>query len=104
MPYNKTMRYEELEKLAEQAARNLYTALKQSEIFFDKVISFADGRNPAAIAAAFFVQDDKIDQKIFPDADALAVAIGDISDVATTLKGILDSIDAADLNAMEKFA
>jgi len=99
MSYNKTMTWQEFESIAEQASNQLYSAIKNAERAFAKLLSFADGKTDAEIAARFDIN--AID-RINTSAE-LEAAIADIKAMAITLNAITSGVTQEQIDSLVKF-
>ena len=102
--YNKTLWTNEIIGSSGSAASNLLGSIRNGDTFYNKVLSWADGRTDAVIAADLWARDSSIDTSAFPTVEALEVAIADVRSLAVTINAITSAVTQAQLDALEIFA
>ena len=104
MSYDGGLSQEELESRCEGVASGIFRSLTQMENFFEKVLSWADGRTDAQLAAWIIATDKGLDTTRFPDAAALEVFVADLRALAVALNAINTGVSAGNRADIVKFA
>ena len=104
MPYDGGLSQAELEQRSESVAQGIFNSLSQMDNYFEKVLSWADGRTDAQLAAWIIATDVQLDTKRFPDAASVEVFVSDVRALAVALKAISDSVSAGNRADIVKFA
>jgi hypothetical protein len=104
MPYDGSISQAELEQRSEGVANTIFNALNQMDSYFEKMLSWADGRTDAQLAADLFAKDKDLDTTLFPTAAELEVFIGEVRALAQALNTISTSVSAGNRASIVKFA
>lgn len=104
MPYDGGISQEELEKRSEGVASGIFGSLAKMDDYYEKVLSWADGRTDAQLAAWIVATDKDLDTKRFPDATALEPFIADVRALATALNTISTGVSAGNRADIVKFS
>ena len=112
MPYDGGLSQEELENRGESVARGIFGSLGQMDDFFEKVLSWADGRDDATLSTWIINTDAGLDTKRFtivgtaPNQTSVELEqfVADLRALAVALNTISTSVSAGDRADIVKFA
>ncbi len=93
-----------LQERSAGVAQSIFSSLGQMEDYFEKVLSWGDGRTDAQLAAWIIATDKDLDTKRFPDAAAVEVFVADVRALAAAFNTISTSVSAGDRANIVKFA
>ncbi len=102
--YDGTLGQAEVEQRSEQAASSIFNALTQMDTYFEKVLSWADGRSDAELAADIVAKDKNLDTTRFPTAAAVEAFVTDVRALASALNTISTGVSAGNRADIVKFA
>lgn len=104
MAYNRTQTYNELEEIAEGAARYILSAIRAGEDFFSKVVSWGGGKTDAQIASEIWQRDNTLNKALFSnDVAELEATIAEVRALAISINGIVTGVTPEQIEALEVF-
>ena len=112
MPYDGGLSQAELEQRSEQVANTIFSALTQMGNYFEKVLSWADGRTDAELSDWIIATDKNLDTKRFPltgtapdqHSAVLEAFVADVRALAGALNVISTGVSVGDRADIVKFA
>ena len=104
MPYDGGLSKAEIESKSEGIANRTLSCLNEAALYFEKVLSWADGRTDAQLAAWIIATDNQLDTKRFPDAASVETFVADVRALAVAINAINTSVSAGDRADIVKFA
>ena len=104
MSYDGGLAQAELESKSENIASRTLNCLNEASLYFEKVLSWADGRTDAQLAAWIIATDNQLDTKRFPDAASVEVFVADLRALAVAINAINTGVSAGDRADIVKFA